>query len=48
MDESWRVDMGRLKELDRDLLDELAKSYRSRKVRLLASLVASLKKGGKG
>src|SRR3990170_798974 len=48
LDESWRVEMGRLKELDRDLLDELAKSYRSRKVRLLASLVGSLKKEGKG
>ena len=48
LDESWRIEMGRLKELDRDLLDELAKGYRSRKVRLLASLVGSLKKEGKG
>jgi len=48
LDESWRIEMGRLKELDRDLLDELAKTYRSRKVRLLASLVGSLKKEGKG
>src|SRR3990172_9958839 len=48
LDESWRIGMGRLKELDRDLLDELAKSYRSRKVRLLASLVGSLKKEGNG
>ncbi|HBO69491.1 MAG TPA: hypothetical protein DD658_04835 [Deltaproteobacteria bacterium] len=48
LDESWRIEMGRLKELDRGLLDELAKSYRSRKVRLLASLVGSLRKGGKG
>ena len=48
LDGSWRIEMGRLKGLDRDLLDELAKSYRSRKVRLLASLVGSLTKGGKG
>jgi len=48
LDESWRIEMGRLKELDRALLEELATSYRSRKVRLLVSLVGSLKKGGKG
>ncbi|MCL5965796.1 MAG: hypothetical protein M1550_01010 [Deltaproteobacteria bacterium] len=48
LDESWRVEMGRLKGLDRNLLEELANGYRSRKVRLLASLVGSLKKGGEG
>ena len=48
LDESWRIEMGRLKELDRDLLEELAKCHRSRKVRLLASIVERLKRGGKG
>ena len=48
LDESLRIEMGRLKEMDRDLLNELAKSYRSRKVRLLAAFVGSMKKGGKG
>jgi predicted transcriptional regulator of viral defense system len=48
LDESLRIDMGRLKELDRGILDELAKSYRSRKVRLLASLVGIMQKEGKG
>jgi len=46
--ESWRIEEGRLKELDRDLLDVLAKGYRSRKVRLLASIVERLKREGKG
>lgn len=48
LEESLRIDMGRLKELNRALLDELAKSYRSRKVRLFAAFVGSLKKEGKG
>lgn len=45
--ESWRIEESRLKELDLDLLDELAQSYRSRKVRLLASVVERLKRKGK-
>jgi len=45
--ESWRIDDGRLKELDRDLLLELADGYRSRKVRLLAGLVGRMKGKGK-
>lgn len=45
---SWRVEEDRLKDLDRNLLEELASRYRSRKVRLLASLVGRRKKGGKG
>ncbi|MHB1040563.1 MAG: type IV toxin-antitoxin system AbiEi family antitoxin domain-containing protein, partial [Desulfobacteria bacterium] len=44
--ESWRIEEGRLKELDRNLLDELATCYRSRKVRLLASIVERLNRGG--
>jgi predicted transcriptional regulator of viral defense system len=46
--ESWRIEEGRLKELDRDLLEELADGYRSRKVRLLARLVGRMKGRGKG
>lgn len=42
--ESWRIEEARLKDLDRNLLEELASRYRSRKVRLLASLVGRLKK----
>jgi hypothetical protein len=45
--ESWRIEEGRLKELNRALLDELATCYRSRKVRLLASIVERLKREGK-
>jgi len=46
--ESWRIEESRLKELNRGLLDELAKCYRSRKVRLLASIVERLKREGRG
>jgi predicted transcriptional regulator of viral defense system len=46
--ESWRIEESRLKELSRGLLDELAKCYRSRKVRLLASIVERLKREGRG
>jgi len=46
--ESWRIEESRLKEMNRDLLEELAKCYRSRKVRLLASIVERLKREGKG
>ena len=46
--ESWRIEESRLKEMNRDLLEELAKRYRSRKVRLLASIVERLKREGKG
>lgn len=46
--ESWRIDEGRLKEMDRRLLEELAEGYRSRKVRLLAGLVGRLKRKGSG
>ena len=42
--ESWRIEEGRLKELNRDLLQELAMRYRSRKVRLLASIVERLQR----
>ncbi len=45
--ESWRVEEGRLREFDRELLDELADGYRSRKVRLLAMLIGRLKSRGK-
>ena len=46
--ESWRIEESRLKELNRDLLEELATCYRSRKVRFLASIVERLKREGKG
>ena len=45
--ESLRIEEGRLKGLDRNLLDELATCYRSRKVRLLASIVERLNRRGK-
>ncbi|HQT98562.1 MAG TPA: hypothetical protein PK416_11935, partial [Thermodesulfobacteriota bacterium] len=45
--ESWRIEASRLKELNRDLLEELATCYRSRKVRWLVSIVERLKRGGK-
>lgn len=45
--ESLRIEESRLKELNRDLLEELANCYRSRKVRLLASIVERLKREGK-
>ncbi|MBM2828758.1 MAG: hypothetical protein HW408_1290 [Actinobacteria bacterium] len=48
LDESLRIQEGSLKELNRDLLEELATCYRSRKVRLLASIVERLKREGKG
>ncbi len=44
--ESLRIGEDRLKDLDRVLLDELAACYRSRKVRLLASIVKRLKREG--
>ncbi|RJP24778.1 MAG: hypothetical protein C4529_02195 [Deltaproteobacteria bacterium] len=46
--DSLRLEEGRLNELNRDLLDELATRYRSRKVRLLASIVGRLKGEGGG
>jgi predicted transcriptional regulator of viral defense system len=46
--ESWRIEESSLNEMNRDLLEELAKCYRSRKVRLLASIVERLKREGKG
>lgn len=46
--ESWRIEESRLKEMNRGHLEELAKRYRSRKVRLLASIVERLKREGKG
>ncbi len=46
--ESWRIEEGRLKELDRGLLEELASGYRSRKVLLLARLVGRMQKREKG
>ena len=48
LDDSLRIEEGRLKELNRDLLEELAECYRSRKVRLLASIVERLKREGQG
>lgn len=46
--ESWRIEEGRLRELNRDLLQELAIRYRSRKVRLLASIVERLQREEQG
>ena len=46
--ESWRIEEDRLKEMNQDLLEELAKCYRSRKVRLLASIVERMKREGRG
>ncbi|MBF8259573.1 MAG: hypothetical protein HW377_1947 [Actinobacteria bacterium] len=45
--ESWRIEESRLKDMNRNLLEELAKRYRSRKVLLLASIVDRLKREGK-
>jgi len=47
LSESWRIEESRLKEMNRNLLEELARRYRSRKVLLLASIVDRLQRGGK-
>ncbi|TFH28904.1 MAG: hypothetical protein E4G97_08140 [Deltaproteobacteria bacterium] len=46
--ESWRIEESSLKGMNRDLLEELANRYRSRKVRLLASIVERMKRVGQG
>jgi hypothetical protein len=45
--DSWRIEDSRLKGMNRNLLEELAKRYRSRKVLLLASIVERLQREGK-